>query len=290
MKQFLGYFKIPFIIIAVLAIICIGVRAVKGSDVQTYVWANTETDLNKNVFNYANNLSDDRVAELEKIISEVEDQIGCDIAVITLNETLSYKGYDSQPAQWVMEYADDFADQHMMGYDKAHGDSIVFIDNLYREDTGRVYSWISTSGRAMSTLTQSDCEGIMDEALYYLDDYSESDDYFDAYSKVVQMLPRYFKSSAGMLANYLKPLYIILAALIISVIYILINWSSTAGEKTTNSNTYVKNGKPLLKKRADLFLRKTVSKRKIETNSGSGGSGGHISSGGFSHGGGGHSR
>ena len=291
MKQFFKYFRIPFILIAILAVVCIGVRIARASeeDNETYR-SNSDTDLTCNVFDYADNLTNAQEEELEKQIEAVEDRIKCDIVIITLNETLSDRGYKSEPSRWVMEYADDFADDHMMGYDVAYGNSIVFIDNLHREEaTGRVYSWISTSGLAMQKISQADAESIMDDALYDLTDYSNSDDYFVAYSKVIKLLPAYFESSAKSTAqNVLKPLYIVIFSLVAALIYVLINWSSKVGDRTTSSTTYVENGHPTITHQGDVFLRKSVSKVKIETSSG--GSGGHVSSGGHSHGGGGHSR
>ena len=149
MKQFFNYFKIPFILIAIMIIVCIGVRISKSGSTEI-TWTNEDTDLTGNVFDYAENLTDAQERELDELISSIEDRVKCDIAVITLDQTLSLRGYKSEPSKWVMEYADDFADEHKMGYDKAYGNSIVFIDNLHREErTGRVYSWISTSGRSV---------------------------------------------------------------------------------------------------------------------------------------------
>ena len=289
MKQFLNYFKIPFILIAIMAVACIGVRIYKSGDTEI-TWTNEDMDLNGvNVFDYAENLTDAQEKELDELIASIEERTKCDIAVITLDRTLAFEGYNSQPSEWVMEYADDFADEHMMGYDKAYGNSIVFVDNLHREErTGRVYSWISTSGLAMQKLSRSDCEEIMDIALADLSDDSDEDDYYAAYSNVIRLLPSYFEGGSAKALNVLKPLYIAIFSLAVALIFVLINWSSKVGDKTTRSTTYVENGRPTITHQGDVFLRKSVSKVKIETSSG--GSGGHISSGGHSHGGGGHSR
>ncbi len=289
MIRFFKYFKIPFILLAILAVITVIANAASGPDAEI-VRANTQTDLKRNVFNYAGNLEDAQVAALEEQIASMEDTIGCDIAIITLNETLSDAGYRSTPDKWVMEFADDFADEHMMGYDAPYGNSIVFIDNLYREEvTGKVYSWISTSGLAMEKLSQSDCESIMDDALYYLDDYSNAEDYYKAYARVIELLPKYFGSKAETIARKIfDPLYIVLFSLLFALFYILINWTTSAGVKTTVSTQYVNGGHPNVRVKKDTFIRKSVTKTKIETSSG--GSGGHTSSGGHSHGGGGHSR
>ncbi len=291
MQRYFKYFKIPFIITAVIALVCIIVRVATGSPEQNAAATNTESLISNNVFNYSGALTDSQVFELEALIAAVENKTQCDIAVITLNESLEGR-YSSPANKWVMEYADDFADQNKMGYDKAYGNSIVFVDNLYREpSTGKVYSWISTSCLAMSQLSQSECESIMDDALENLTDYSDSDDYFAAYKRVVSLIPRYMsiESGARIAAENMKPVYILASALFISLIYVLINWKSKLGSVTTTSTTYVQNGRPNITRKQDIFLRKSVTKRKIETSSG-GGSGGHMSSGGHSHGGGGHSR
>ena len=290
MKRFFDYFKVPFIILAIVAVVCIGIKIANSGPEEEILFSNQETLISNNVFNYSNALTETQVAELEKIIANVEKEIHIDIAVITLNETLEGK-YSSTPSKWVMEYADDFADNNKMGYDKAYGDSIVFVDNLFREpSTGKVYSWISTSGRAMNLLSQSDCENIMDVALANLTDDSNSDDYFYAYSYLVSKLESYCSSSnqLAMVARNTNPGYIVIFALIVAGIYILVNWKSKLGVRTTTSTTYVQNGRPNITNRQDIFVRKSVTKHKRETSSSS--SGGHTSSGGFSHGGGGHSR
>lgn len=287
MKRFFDYFKIPFIIAAVIAIICITITIVKGNEEKPHIVRNDESELSANVFDFAGNLSEANIKILDEHIAEIEEQIGCDIAVVTLNETLEGY-YNTSASEWVMCFADDFADNNKMGYDKAYGNSIVFVDNIYREPaTGKVYSWISTSGIAQDKLSQSACEDIMDKALEGLEDDSSQEDFMYAYTKVIDLLPAYMQGGdIAILAANCKPIYIIGAALLIAAIYILANWSTKAGVRTTSSTTYVVNGRPNITNRQDIFLRKSVSKRKIETSS----SGGHMSSGGHSHGGGGHSR
>ena len=84
--------------------------------------------------------------------------------------------------------------------------------------------------------------------------------------------------------------------LIVAIVFILVNLSGKEGKKTTRVDTYVAGGgSPVFKVNENRFIRKTVTKRHIDRDSGgggrSGGGGGHhISSGGHSHGGGGRSR
>jgi uncharacterized membrane protein YgcG len=83
---------------------------------------------------------------------------------------------------------------------------------------------------------------------------------------------------------------------IVALIYALVNLRQSKAKVTTQANTYVEGGRPVMRVRRDDFIRKHVVTRRIETNSGSrsgghsGGGGGHRSSGGVSHGGGGRRR
>lgn len=289
MKRFFNYFKIPFIVTAVIMAVCIIIRLVHGGT-DTGIIRNNESDLTSNVFDNAGVLNEKYIKELDEYIAQIEEEIGCDIAVVTLNESLEGK-YNTEARLWVMNYADDFADNHKMGYDKAYGNSIVFLDNIYREpSTGRVYSWISTSGLAQQKLSQNACESIMNDALDGLKDGSSAGEYMTAYHRVVQLLPSYMRGSEslGEVARSIKTVYILGVAFFIALIYVLVNWKSKLGKRTTVSTTYVENGRPNITRKQDIFIRKSVTKRKIQQSSG--GSGGHMSSGGHSHGGGGHSR
>lgn len=283
MDRFFKYFKIPFIVTAVIAVICIIIRIVNNNP-EPEIMRNDQSDLVGNVFDYAGALGASNVAELDAYVAEMEKRVGCDIAVVVLNETLEGK-YSSEPSEWVRSYAKDFVLYHNMGYEKGQGESIVFVDNLYREpSTGKVYSYLFTWGDIENHLARSSCEELLDDALENLTDYSDSAAYMYAYSRVIELLPKYI-SGTGLadVAMAMKPVYIIGVAFLIAIIYILVNWNSSVGKRTTTSTTYVENGKPNITRRQDIFLRKSVTKRKIQQSS-SGGGGGH------GGGGGGHSR
>lgn len=286
MDRYFKYFKIPFIITLVIAVICI---IVKVTAPEHPAFNNDETDLKNNVFDFAGNLTDSQIAELETFIDETEAKTGIDIAIVILNESLADSGleggYSSKSGRhdmWVKGYADMFADIHLMGYEKPMGSSLVFVDNVYREPTtGRVDSWMSTYGDAYYKLSQGECESIMDVALEGLNDYSGADDFYNAYRRVVELVPKYALSGGQVLA-FLRPIYILAFALLVAAVYIAVNWRSKAGDKTTSSSTYLETGRMNITRKGDVFLRKSVSRVKIQTSSGSGGGGGH--------GGGGHSR
>lgn len=282
MKKYFEYFKVAFIISGIIIALCL--TAIISNTGKK--WNNDTTDLTHSVFDFADNLTPDQEAKLEKIIAKAEKQSHSDIAIVILNESLEGLYSDVPNNMYVKGYADEFADIHMMGYEKPLGSNIVFVDNCFREpSTGRVDSWMSTYGDAKLELSTDECEIIMDKALVNLTDYSNSDDYFQAYSKLVKLIPGYMTPLGGLM-NVFNPLVIFVVAFAIAGIYVAANWSSKLGVNTTTSTTYVQNGKPNITNRQDIFIRKSVSKHKIETSSGGSGGGG----GGGGHGGGGHSR
>ena len=255
------------------------------------VRGNTECTITERVFDYADVLTDEEEQKLGQLIAEKEVETRSDIAVVTLNESLVEYAAQYEDAigkvptsECVMVYADNFADEHKMGYDKPYGDSLVFLDNWYREADGRVYSWMSTSGRVENAMSVNAMQEIMSYSLYDVED-----DPYGAYSLLVNEYADYY---TGLGSDGPNVWHGILGAFVISAIFCLINCFSRKGKKTTTDSTYVVGGRPLIRLREDRFIRKTVSKTKIERDSGSGGggSGHHRSAGGHSHGGAGHSR
>ena len=85
-------------------------------------------------------------------------------------------------------------------------------------------------------------------------------------------------------------LFMVIAAAITAVVYLMIHLNDNKGRKTTVSTTYVNGGRPVLKHRQDILVNTHVTQRHIERSSSGGGGGGgghHTSAGGHSHGGGG---
>lgn len=295
LKNYIRHFRFYFLAILILAVIWALLFVINNRDSQTaFVRTNQECTTQERVFDYADVLNDSQEADLRALISEKEAQTGCDIVLVTLNESLEdyAKAYESglgylEPYQYTMVYADNFYDEHLFGYDKPYGDGVLLLDNWYREADGNVYSWLSTCGRAEAQFSEGMIERLLDQALENVDE-----DPYGAYREYVTLFAQ--AMTQGMDTRVEIPIYVpVLGALIAAGIYIGVNLQMNKGMKTVNLNTYVKGGRPRMKRKEDIFLRKTVSKRHIERNSGSGGGGGgghHVSSGGVSHGGGGHSR
>lgn len=292
-KKFFYYFRFYFIAIAVLAAV-LAFRML-GKDGAEYVRANDKCTTAERVFDYADVLSEEEENKLRELIARSEQETGCDIVLVTLNQSLKdyAKGYEErlgylEPYQYVMVYADNFYDEHYFGFNKAQGDGVLLLDNWYREEDGRIYSWLSTCGRAEERFSSGMIDSLLEDALRNVDS-----DPYGAYSRYVKLF------AAQMTGDKLHiPVWaVLLVSAVATGAYVLGHLSANKGRKTVNERTYVTSGTGTrMKRQEDIFLRRSVSKRRIETNNGNGSGGGggggghHVSSGGVSHGGGGHSR
>ena len=299
MKEYFRFFKIPFILIGILAIITMIVGV--GSSINSITTsnnsqsANTERTTTERVFDYADVLSDKEEDALREQIKESEAITKCDIVIVTLNESLvdyaaSYEHIIGPvpTEKCVMVYADNFYDEHRFGYNKPYGDGVLFLDNWYRESDGGVYSWMCTTGKVENKYSSSMINYIMNESLEDVEDNP-----YRAYSKFIKLFVEdmTISSSSSSLANQLSIRHMLIFSVVITTLFFAINWSGKKGKKTVTNLTYVNGGNPTLKRKEDRFINKTVTKTKIESSSSSSGGGGHHrSSGGHSHGGGGHRR
>lgn len=291
MKKFVKIFKIPLIVFACFLVVGIVCKIIADNrPMVEFTRNNTQCTTSERVFDYADVLTDAQEDELRAKISAAEQLCGTDIVFVILNESLEdyAKSYESiigpvEPYQYTMVFADNFYDENAFGFDMPHGDGVVFVDNWYRESDGGVYSWVSTSGKAIDELSEDTVEFILDMAL----DYVEDDPAY-AYGYLVELMADYMNPNIN-LGEGLGGIISVFIGLVAGLIFFFVNFGGKKGAKTVQTRTYVKNGKADVVSRQDIFLTKTMSRRKIETNSGSGG-GSHVSAGGHSHGGGGHRR
>lgn len=292
-KKYISYFKFWFLAILLLAVLLVVLLAVRGRE-SAAERTNQECDTQERVFDYADVLTADQEEALRALIAEQEKRTACDIVLVTLNESLAdyAAAYEEElgyltPDRYTMVYADNFYDEHKFGYDRPYGDGVLLLDNWYREADGGVYSWLSTCGRAEDRFSSSMIDSLLTEALANADQ-----DPYGAYVKYVNLFAEMMTESGGIPdISVFAPLVL---AVLGTVLFVESALRNHRGSKTVNLTTYVEGGKPELKRQEDIFLRKTVTKRHIERNTGSGGGGGggghHTSSRGVSHGGGGHRR
>ena len=292
MKKFVEIFKIPLIIFTVFLVVGIACKIITNNRPKVeFVRNNTECKIEERVFDYADKMTDEEEAALRGTIREAELRCGLDIIVLTLDETLEdyAKSYESvigyvEPYQYTMVYADNFYDEYAFGFDKPHGDGVILVDNWYRESDGGVYSWMSTSGRAEDDFEQDDIDYVLDMCL----DYVEDDPAY-AYTYFVELVADHMDPNYSLAKD--MGMFSAIIGLIVGVIFFFINRGGKIGNKTVESKAYVKKQNTKVLERQDIFITKTMTRKKIETqNNKSGGGGSHISAGGHSHGGGGHRR
>ena len=255
--------------------------------------ANTECDTTERVFDYADVLSDAEEESLREAIAQKEVETRSDIVIVTLNESLEeyVEPYEEiigpvSTDKWVMVYADNFYEEHKFGFNKPIGDGTLLLDNWYREADGGVYSWMLTSGNVMDAFSSGMIDYVLDYSLEVVEDSP-----YEAYYRFVCEYESMYVQDDGEILN---PMVLLLGSFVIAAIFFAINCFSKKGKKTTTSSTYVIGGRPVIRLMEDRFLRKSLNRVRIQSDSSSGGGGGgggsHRSAGGSSFGGGGHRR
>lgn len=291
MKEYFRYFKWLYIILGVVLIlyIALSVGQSAASGAADHQRSNAECMTDERVFDYGDVLTDQEEDKLRRLIAKREKQTGCDIVLVTLQESLKdyareidpYVDYD----EFVRVYAEAFYESYNFGYNKPNGDGVLLVDNWFREDDGRIYTWFSTTGKVKDAYTSEQINHILDNVYRYVEHNP-----YRAYKTYVNDF--YHDMMGTRLFNVYVPAWVPWAiGAAAAAIFILCNRRSKRGAKTTTATTYVDGTEPQFRVREDRFLRKSVVQHKIQTNSSSGGGGGgHSGGGGGSHGGGGHSR
>lgn len=272
MKKYFKHFRFIFIAIGILLVIFIGLKIASGSNKTEYVRTNTQCKQTERVFDYADKLTDEEEEALRELIAEKEDEIGCDIILMTINDPEIGSDYA------MMNYADDFYDDNMYGYDEPWGDGAIYLDNW-----ANGYCWFSTCGRVEDEYSMQDINRLLDQVCANV-----NNDPYGAYVTYVNSLSRTMSNEGGYTQMPMSS--ILLVAFIVTIIYVIYGVCTNKGKKTTTASTYVAGGRPVFNDRRDVFVTKHTTSRHIQRSSSGGGGGGgghHISSGGHSHGGGG---
>lgn len=270
MSRYFKYFRIPFVIVAILIVVCL----IVGNNSKRKYIEPRDNDYYDNtacvVYDWADKLTDEEEAELSEAIFEWQEACSTDIIWITMDE--AQLGYLSA----VKEYANRFNEDSQMGYYGPGTNAIVFVDNWSRGGDGGIHTWLSTTGEVRNRISDDQ----VDEILYILDEIPSDDaDPYEQYMKIL-----YRVGNEAYPYNPFPIYFPVIAGVIAAAIFILVNWRSKLGDKTITNSTYLEGGAAQFPVARDIFNHKTVTKHKIESSSGGGGGGGG------SHGGGGHSR
>ncbi len=270
MKSYFKYFRIPFIIAAVITVISLPVYFSVKNSVMNAERNNSSWDNSVTLIDQADKMTDEEERDLGDRLEEIGNACQTDIIFIILDDP------ENAYLDSVRRLADSFSEDNHMGYDYPGGSAIVFIDNWSRGGDGGIHSWMSTTGNIRERIS----DDAATEMLNVLDELSDGDDPYYVYSKLANQIYR----KGGKLRMPFSMGTVLIASLVISIIYIFLNWRSKLGDVTVNAETYLEGRKANFRVKTDTFSHKTVTKHKIERSSSGGGGGGG------SHGGGGHSR
>lgn len=293
MKKYFKFFMVPLIIFGTILITFTAMMIVKNVK-KTYVRDNSLCTTEERVFDYADLLTDEEEARLETLIAKTEAECGADIVIVNLNQSLeefahTYDAY-APIEDYIMIFADEFYEQNVFGYDEPYGDGVIFVDNRYREADGYMYDWIGTTGRVEWTYS----DYMIDEILWDTEEYLDTNVY-KAYETFVKHFKEDMTKDDGM--DFVFDGECVFWAGVVAIIFAVVTRHKKA-KKTTSEKTFL--AYQQMNDTRDVFLRKSLSSRRIQSSGSSGGGGGgshrsgggghHRSSSGRSHGGGGHRR
>ncbi len=253
------------------------------------------------VLDHAGVYTDQEIAEMETIINELISAYQMDIGVLTTRDVPDSQGDDSV----TVRYADDFFDLngYGMGEDRA---GVLFILDMQNR-----YNYLSTAGTMADYLNDHRISEILDSAEESLYEGNYGEAMLAQLRKLGQFLRegieegqfRYDQETGRRLTGLYNKLtnaeavVSVLAGLIVACIaYFVIQCFYLLKGKTYKYPLNADNVSVNMTKNEEQFLRETVSRSRISTDSGSGsrsgGGGGrgssmHTSSSGISHGGGG---
>lgn len=282
MGRYFRYFRWHFFCVGVLAVIYAGILLLHGS-ADAGGRGNGECLTGERVFDYGEVLSEEEEEKLRQLIARRERQTGCDIILVTLDESL--EGYAREREanvpweEFVRVYAEEFYDRNRFGYNKPIGDGVLLVDNWHREADGNVYTWLCTVGKADEKYNLARMEHLLDQVYRYVEKNP-----YKAYKAYIEGVYHDMTGNAMHMPvlSWMFPLGMGCAAMLF---FAAIHWKGREGKKTVTAVTYVNGGKPCINKKEDILLHRTVTQRKIQKGAGSGSRSGGGGSSSHSHGG-----
>lgn len=287
-RDYFHFFRWIFLAIIILSVILLAVTGMRNLRNGSAERQNTLAP-GQRVYDYGDVLTDEEERELEELIAEKQVRTRCDIVLVTLNESLKEYAREIDPYvpydEFVRIYAEQFYEENNFGYDMPNGTGVLLVDNWFREDDGWVYTWLCTTGQAKETYTSSMIDRTLDDVYKYVEKNP-----FRAYKTYVNDVSHDMNGSGISSVRDIPAWSPLVFGMIVAVIFFSVNWKSRSGTRTTTPTTYINGGRARFVDSRDIFIRKSVVKRRIESESSGGGRSGGGHGGGGSHGGGGHRR
>lgn len=227
---------------------------------------------------HADILTDSEEETLNETLDKISEKQKCDVAVVTVN---------SLDGKTVEAYADDFYDYNGYGYGDDRSGILLLVAMDDRE-------WhMTTTGYGITAFTDAGLSYMEDQFVSYLSDGK----YMDAFSKYASLCDDFLTQAkkgepydtGNLPKGKVSPLWILGDLLIgcaIALIMALVKKSKLKSVKSqVEATAYEKKGSLHLTEKADHFVNRVVTTRKIEHKTEGGGSSTHTSSSGSSHGG-----
>nr|WP_245959381.1 TPM domain-containing protein [Neobacillus piezotolerans] len=273
--------------------------------------ANAETfDRNHFIYDYALLLTDDESAELQHAASELGKERETAFIIITLDGT---NGKD------IVQYVEDFYDEHGPGYDQPHGNTAILAIDMNERDV-----YLAGFKKAEQFLDDSRLDLIREELTPDL----SGGQYFAAFSTFINRAYEYMGNepdfgtgsytgngsdvgNGGYTGNgfvgsphvnndyefagqpstniFFQWWFQLMVSLIVAGVVVLIMAYGAGGRVTVNAQTYMDGHRSKVVNQYDNFVRQTVTKQRKPSNNnhsrggGVGGGGGGVTMGGHSH-------
>ncbi|WP_040951750.1 TPM domain-containing protein [Gorillibacterium massiliense] len=179
----------------------------------------------------------------------------------------------------VQKMTEDFYDEHGPGYDKSHGNAVILTLDMRNRDV-----YLAGFSKAEQYLG----DGRLDKIRGKITSDLSSGNYEQAFATYIKTSYKYMGFKPGVNPdNVLFNIWFQLGgALVIGGIVVGIMVYRSGGRVTVNSHTYEDTGHSGIIDRQDQYIRTTVTRQKIQKNTGGGGGGGGgggTTGGGFSH-------
>jgi uncharacterized protein len=217
------------------------------------------------VYDYANLLSEDEIAELEQLALQHGKKHEIDFIIVT---TPDADGRDIEP------YIEDFYDDMAFGFDKPHGNTAILVLDMAKRNVelfgfykGKKYLNAKRLELIREKITPDLSNGNYYEAFVL---------YIETGSRYMEYMP-FINPESFLLKTWF---HLLLAIGVAGVIVGSMAYNS-GGKVTVNERTYTGDFKVL--ERKDIYLTKSVTRRKKPQNNSSGGGGGGITGGGHSY-------
>jgi uncharacterized protein len=234
------------------------------------------------IYDFADLYTDEEEKNLYSAVYDYTQRRNLDLVIVTINDNF----------ESTQEYADDFYDYNNFGYGTDR-DGLLFLVDMENR-----YVYISATGGAMSLYPDVECNMITEQVYTYFSDQN----YYDGTYQMIKTLDTYYEISYNdsNIDEYkyntadVNYLYVFIFATVCTIIgiVILIKRNDLVKVATTSEEYYDK-GSIGVHRIKDVVIGHHVTKHAIQRDTGShgggfSGGGGHISSSGSSHTGGGH--